>query len=893
MGLFGLDTWAAVAIYLRNLLLNQAILILALSVVLLLPRLAIIASGHVTWTSLSPYGSTWYALGFWFLVVLLPFVVMWFLAINIVTFLTNPKRGTQVLAMIASNGSGTVVPVIPPSPPHRGGWSPLLSSSKTVVDIWDPTYTTKRNSPGTKIVAFNPADPADPKAAPSQLTLSQLTDVQKDDVVVFHEQFPRTSNPALLRWTIIAPIFLAAVAAICWLADSQRLTDANMGWAEAAFWGAALCLCLWGIAVVVLCLDYRRKKRKGFRAVHPSYVAGPLPFRCFIFFLGTATSGAVGGLLMKLLLKYIPYTARPANSLDLGIIGCFSKGSHHAATALSAAHLHLQMIYGVPLTIIVLLLVGVIHIGLLGICIPDIRREWFGRLAGWFLIVCFAWTVLFAIAVESTEFVCWVGTTLGPHVVKWGLTPAWVFSTVSAVLAGKSKKTGDDKGFSALDAVATIGPYVFVIGLLVALSVGIDEILRPENIGVLLCWLPGGTSLQVLAVFVVCVFTAWLLAWRVDINEFSMNLMYRNRMVRCYLGASNRRRLPNPFSGMDPDDDMLLSDLTSKMYYTGPLPIINTALNLVAGSDLALQERKAESFVMTPLHCGYDVWLEKSEHRGESEDNAYGRYGYRPTKYYGYWDGGIRLGTAASISGAAASPNMGYHSNPAAAFLMTVFNVRLGWWVGNPRHATTWQDPGPTVGLWSLIDELLGDTTDAGPFVYLSDGGHFENLGIYEMVKRRCKFVLACDADADEGLKFDDLAGAIEKCRSDIGVDIVLKTEPLALCGTPATFSKWHRVIGEIRYDQVDLGQTNGILVYIKASMTGDESTDVLSYKRNHETFLHETTAGQWFTESQFECHRSLGLHVARMLLSTLPSNPVPPTLAQVFTGLQQIWKNP
>jgi hypothetical protein len=136
-------------------------------------------------------------------------------------------------------------------------------------------------------------------------------------------------------------------------------------------------------------------------------------------------------------------------------------------------------------------------------------------------------------------------------------------------------------------------------------------------------------------------------------------------------------------------------------------------------------------------------------------------------------------------------------------------------------------------------------------------------------------------------------AGAVEKCRSDIGVDIVLKTEPLALCGTPATFSKWHRVIGEIRYDQVDLGQTNGILVYIKASMTGDESTDVLSYKRNHDTFLHETTAGQWFTESQFECHRSLGLHVARMLLSTLPSNPVPPTLAQVFTGLQQIWKNP
>jgi hypothetical protein len=136
------------------------------------------------------------------------------------------------------------------------------------------------------------------------------------------------------------------------------------------------------------------------------------------------------------------------------------------------------------------------------------------------------------------------------------------------------------------------------------------------------------------------------------------------------------------------------------------------------------------------------------------------------------------------------------------------------------------------------------------------------------------------------------LAGAIEKCRSDIGVDIVLKTEPLTLCGTPATFSKWHCVIGEILYDQVDPGQTNGILVYIKASMTGDESTDVLSYKRNHDTFPHETTADQWFTESQFECYRSLGLHAARMLLETLP-HPAPPEMpmSEVFTALQERWK--
>ena len=91
----------------------------------------------------------------------------------------------------------------------------------------------------------------------------------------------------------------------------------------------------------------------------------------------------------------------------------------------------------------------------------------------------------------------------------------------------------------------------------------------------------------------------------------------------------------------------------------------------------------------------------------------------------------LRLGTALSISGAAASPNMGYHSSPAVTFLMTVFNARLGWWLGNPAREK-WCEPGPRSGFY-LFKELFGRTNANSKYIYLSDGGHFENLGVYEL----------------------------------------------------------------------------------------------------------------------------------------------------------------
>ena len=107
---------------------------------------------------------------------------------------------------------------------------------------------------------------------------------------------------------------------------------------------------------------------------------------------------------------------------------------------------------------------------------------------------------------------------------------------------------------------------------------------------------------------------------------------------------------------------------------------------------------------------------------------------------------GVWLGSAMAISGAAASPNMGYHSSPAVTFLMTVFNVRLGHWSPNPSNAKTWKQHSPSFGGTYLLKELFGLTDYTSSFVYLSDGGHFENLGVYELVRRRVTTIVVIDA---------------------------------------------------------------------------------------------------------------------------------------------------
>jgi hypothetical protein len=348
------------------------------------------------------------------------------------------------------------------------------------------------------------------------------------------------------------------------------------------------------------------------------------------------------------------------------------------------------------------------------------------------------------------------------------------------------------------------------------------------------------------------------MAYTIDPNRFSLHAVYRDRIIRAYLGASNKQRDPNPFTGFDQEDNIRMHELwIEEKFGRRLLPVINIALNLVGGSKLAWQERKAESFTASPLHCGsFEL-------------------GYRKTKAplgdrYG-GEHGISLGTATTISGAAASPNMGYHSSPLVTFILTLLNVRLGAWLGNPGKAgdATFQLGYPNFSVGPIIAEAFGLTNDTSPYVYLSDGGHFENLGLYEMVLRRCHYIVVSDAGEDPECSFADLGEAVRKIRVDFGIPIdfgemsIYSRSQIELMKEPGH----NCAIGRIRYSVVD-GPTapDGIIVYIKPVCYGNEPRDIYEYFKRSETFPHESTADQFFSESQFESYRMLGAHTMDQL---------------------------
>ena len=283
--------------------------------------------------------------------------------------------------------------------------------------------------------------------------------------------------------------------------------------------------------------------------------------------------------------------------------------------------------------------------------------------------------------------------------------------------------------------------------------------------------------------------------------------------------------------------------------------MLNLTLNLVHGERLAWQERKAAPFSVTPMHAG-SYYL-----------------GYRASRDYGGVNG-ISIGTAAAISGAAVSPNMGYSSSPVTSLLLTMFNVRLGWWLGNPGVAgsRTYSLGEPRFSLRPLVAEALGMTDDRSPYIYLSDGGHFENMGLFEMVLRRCRFIVVSDAGADPEYQFEDLANAVRKIRVDLGIPIEFDGVSIRKRVPGKDETGPYCALGRIRYDEIDGADTpDGVLVVIKPVVYGREPQDVLNYAARNTPFPQEPTIDQFFGESQFESYRQLGEFEVQSVFGKVP----------------------
>ncbi|MCI0352318.1 MAG: patatin-like phospholipase family protein, partial [Acidobacteriales bacterium] len=881
LGLFSGDTWAAAGIYLRNTSLNLTVLVLVLSALLLVPYLA--------------------------------------------SWLMAPRYEVATDQALTSNVF----------------WAAMVLLSISFI--------------------FTIAN------------LSDLTRAREDKA-----KRPFGAQPWLVQVAVIVPALTACCFFAMWMWSRRESAFGYQNWPNTDIFlrSGLASVSLWAISWALASLfrsaaRWAHLQERARAATKPTEEEpGERILRMLWIITMAFPAGGVGGLLVAALMR---------------ILSDYSKST----TFFPAWHVGM---WSATIVALGFLVIETLHIGLVGKAFSEDVREWWGRLGGFFILWVLVLSLVLMLSLDAPLLLSWLGAK--GYLAAWGKKLAaavWGAITGAGVYVGRSNDTG--KGENPIkDLIARLAPAVFIIGLLVLLSVGVAHALPeltqawfgpPGNSGTPIpthplsmpslagadvapgpaYWLGVESALRwvLLLFFFALLVLALFLSWRVGINDFSMHAFYRNRLVRCYLGASRfengdlSTRDQQPFTGFDPKDDFLLSnarysatgcdsftptplempplarrlreycvrveqwigapegsepasavkrvaksacaglkrlvDQPPREYasvFDGPLHIVNTALNLVGGKNLAWQQRKAASFVMTPLFSGYEF---------EGDSGCPPLSAFQPTYACGESGRGnpISLGMALSTSGAAASPNMGYHSSATLSFLMTIFNVRLGWWLPNPRHLGHWRQARLNwlPGLTYLLRELTGKTDEDAPKVYLSDGGHFENLGIYELVRRKCRYIVACDAGADPTMCFGDLGNAIEKCRADFGVDIEICVEPIRPLANGK--SMWHCAVGKIRYDRAESGAPIGTLLYIKASLTGEEPTDVLRYAAAHPEFPHQPTSDQFFDESQFESYRMLGEHVATEVFEAsgepemLQTEPLP----SLFLDLRQHWLPP
>ncbi len=543
--------------------------------------------------------------------------------------------------------------------------------------------------------------------------------------------------------------------------------------------------------------------------------------------------------------------------------------------------------YGPALFLVAFGFCGSIYIGISGRAYEERAREWWSRMNAMLVYAGLAWLATFWVALYSRPTFDWAWSNAPGWTATF--TTGWIASVI-AILGGEVPKTVStrtrvnvERVLSALTAVAAIG-FVLAVALvtdaffmhanplpavtLVADGSLADHLVLRDALYALLATPAGRLHLSAtLLVLLAIVAVFALFAWRLDVNRFSLHNMYKNRLVRCYLGASaGPSRRPQPFIGFDEADDLALSVLSGSQR---PLHLLNTTLNLSQGKNLAWQERKGASFVFSAQWCGYGLAATQGDTTYRQLDEALPPPpGYLPTSTYARRtgvtgdDAALTLGSAMATSGAAVSSGMGMHSSRLRAFLLTLFNARLGRWCPNPTR-----DPGlplsPKLGLRWYLQELLGLTNEGSNYLHLSDGGHFENLGLYELVRRRCSVIVVVDGGADPARTFQDLGVAVRLCRVDFGYDIELEVDALRPNreGRARAGFAW----GTVTYGPAE----RGVILYIKPTLTGSEPMDVAAYAARNASFPHQTTVDQFFDESQFEGYRRLGLHVGEAALAS------------------------
>ncbi|MCY4658375.1 MAG: hypothetical protein OXF93_00990 [Acidobacteria bacterium] len=361
---------------------------------------------------------------------------------------------------------------------------------------------------------------------------------------------------------------------------------------------------------------------------------------------------------------------------------------------------------------------------------------------------------------------------------------------------------------------------------------------------------------------------ALLTGWFVNLNYISIHRYYRDRLMEAFLPCPNT---DGTTAAACDADRMTLGDARVD---TGPYHLINTNVVLVDSDRPRWRKRGGDGFLLSPCYCGSTAT------------------GWVPTADYMQRDP-LTLPTAVAISGAAANPNTGAGGagptrGKLLSLLMVLLNVRLGYWVPHPcpdlfgRRSSRPAAANHFRAAWhELSSHGFAEDRD---LLQLSDGGHFENLGVYELVRRRVQVIVCCDAAADPGFDFKDLQVLMRRVETDFGARIafdgeerierLIPREPdphLVRARDPQTdaypvgarFAERGYVCGTVHYR--DGGRST--LILVKTALISGLDLGIRGYQGANRAFPDQSTADQFFDEEQFEAYRQLGWEIADRLV--------------------------
>jgi hypothetical protein len=360
-----------------------------------------------------------------------------------------------------------------------------------------------------------------------------------------------------------------------------------------------------------------------------------------------------------------------------------------------------------------------------------------------------------------------------------------------------------------------------------------------------------------------------LTGWFVNLNLFGIGRMDRDRLMEAFL--PNPQAVNNTRWELATEADVAFFTQVSGPDQWGPYHIINTNAVLVDSPNAKYRGRAGDNFIMSHLYCGGDA------------------VGFHPMEALS--DGEMTLATAVSISGAALNPNaansgQGTTRNRLVSFLLTFFNIRLGFWIQNPA-VTGWRkilsdmNRRPNFFYPGFFQGLLGqDLRENVGYLELTDGGHFDNTGLYELIRRRVDTLYFSSAGADPNFTLDDIGSLLVRIQVDFDVTVTFNDELESLMpGSDGEsvyakrfgFSRMGFDRGTIHYPaSATEPAKKGTLYIVRATLAKDLPAEIYSYRAQHEEFPNQSTNDQFFDEVQVEAYRELGLRLTAQMCSAL-----------------------